>query len=342
LNESDLHLLTRRIDINKNGKISISEIRTIFNNVTGKSSAIEEHRINKIISVHKNAMTSPRKNKHLDTSLDNPQRSSQRNLLNNTYNNLDSSFNLFKKDKGIYYSPNKTYSYLKDYRPVYPYPSSYVTNIENRNKENYRSHQNNINNNNLSSNSNYEQEREDNVSQNKIFQNSISYEKQNQSYVLNQSTNQLNTSSTSMKNKLSNTSIASKKKINTSSNSKEKIISKIKEESSPYILKSKSFVEVSKRIAPYSEYSPTADNFHIFLKEILILENEIEKIKRELALLTDFNVPDAFSLFEITKKGYLNEQDLQFGLDILDIAAKPEEVSLVYRKYCSKDEAHIK
>ena len=97
-----MHLLSRRFDINKNKKISISEIRTIFNNVTGKSSAIEEHRHQKEITVHshsklnnKVAMTSPRKKKDFYPNLTSVNINENMNTTQNI-EGLDSSFNNFK------------------------------------------------------------------------------------------------------------------------------------------------------------------------------------------------------------------------------------------------------
>ena len=56
------------------------------------------------------------------------------------------------------------------------------------------------------------------------------------------------------------------------------------------------------------------DEFTKVLKEIVFSEREVESAKIELALKSDFNLIDAFRLFERSGTGAFKAQDLADGL----------------------------
>ena len=78
------------------------------------------------------------------------------------------------------------------------------------------------------------------------------------------------------------------------------------------------------------------ENFQTFLQELNILENEIERVKCDLALRSDFNLPDAFRIFEVDKRGYLSDLDLKYGSNFLDVYPTMDEVALVFRRFTNQ------
>jgi len=52
------------------------------------------------------------------------------------------------------------------------------------------------------------------------------------------------------------------------------------------------------------------------IKEIVYIEREIESAKIDLALMTDFNIGDAFRMFDVNNFGEVSKQNLTGGLKI--------------------------
>ncbi len=52
------------------------------------------------------------------------------------------------------------------------------------------------------------------------------------------------------------------------------------------------------------------------IKEIVYIEREIESAKIDLALMTDFNIGDAFRMFDVNNLGEVSKQNLTGGLKI--------------------------
>ena len=50
------------------------------------------------------------------------------------------------------------------------------------------------------------------------------------------------------------------------------------------------------------------------IKEIVFIEREVESAKIDLALKTDFNLVDAFRLFDTKNQSYITKQHLEEGL----------------------------
>lgn len=84
------------------------------------------------------------------------------------------------------------------------------------------------------------------------------------------------------------------------------------------------------------------ENFISFLRDLLEIENEIEKAKIDLTYKTDFNVEDAFRIFELDGRGYITDVDIKYGLNALDLFASREEIALLIKRYDIQNEGVIK
>jgi len=79
-------------------------------------------------------------------------------------------------------------------------------------------------------------------------------------------------------------------------------------------------------------------NFRAFLKDIIMWENEIERLKCDLALRSDFNLPDAFRVFEVDKRGYFNDLDFKYGANFLDVFPTADEIFLTFKRFTNGGE----
>lgn len=73
--------------------------------------------------------------------------------------------------------------------------------------------------------------------------------------------------------------------------------------------------------------------FISFFKLLLESESAIEKAKSELALRSDFNVEDAYRIFESNELGYLTESDLLYGFNALSLTMTEKGIKLFMNKY---------
>jgi len=80
------------------------------------------------------------------------------------------------------------------------------------------------------------------------------------------------------------------------------------------------------------------ENFISYLKELLDLENQIEKAKCDVIIKSDFNTEDAFGIFEMDRRGYISDLDIKYGLNSIDIFPTSEEIALVIKRYDSRGE----
>ena len=81
----------------------------------------------------------------------------------------------------------------------------------------------------------------------------------------------------------------------------------------------------------YNEYEQR--QFNNFLKKLMLIESQIEKIKIDLALNPDFNCEDAFRLFELDGRDYLDKNDLKYGLNLIGLFPSDEELSLLMKRF---------
>lgn len=75
------------------------------------------------------------------------------------------------------------------------------------------------------------------------------------------------------------------------------------------------------------------EQFISFLKAIIEIENEIEHSKIDLAYQSDFNIDDAYNIFESYNKDMLTEMDIKTGLNKLLLYPTNEEMRLLILKY---------
>lgn len=94
----------------------------------------------------------------------------------------------------------------------------------------------------------------------------------------------------------------------------------------------------SNNFEPTNYVSYEEENFISYLRELLDLENQLEKAKCDNIIRSDFNAEDAFSIFEVDRRGYLTELDLKYGLNALDIFPTQEEIALLVKRYESRGE----
>ena len=80
------------------------------------------------------------------------------------------------------------------------------------------------------------------------------------------------------------------------------------------------------------QYENAQNSFISFLKEVMNVENQIEKAKIDLALRSDFNVEDAYRIFELDGRGIVTEADLKYGLSQLDIFATSNDIKLLMKR----------
>ena len=85
-----------------------------------------------------------------------------------------------------------------------------------------------------------------------------------------------------------------------------------------------------------SNYNPNyyeQKQFNDFLRKLMLIESQIERIKIDLALNPDFNCEDAFRLFELDGRGYLDKDDLKYGLNLLGIFPTDHELRLLMKRF---------
>lgn len=92
----------------------------------------------------------------------------------------------------------------------------------------------------------------------------------------------------------------------------------------------------------YTYQTTEEETFVSYIKNIIDIENEIEKSKSDLSLRTDFNMEDAFRLFELDSRGFLTELDIKYGLNSLDVYPTSEEIHLLVKRYDLNNEGVLR
>jgi len=64
-----------------------------------------------------------------------------------------------------------------------------------------------------------------------------------------------------------------------------------------------------------------------------LLEKNLENAKIGLAMKLDFNLFDAFKIFDQYGHGYLSRTDLKIGLADIGIIASYDEIDLFFKRY---------
>lgn len=78
--------------------------------------------------------------------------------------------------------------------------------------------------------------------------------------------------------------------------------------------------------------SEESELVNIFFQQIN-LERDLNSAKKDLAICVDFNLLDAFQMFDINDIGYVNEFDLEDTLVELGIRPTREEINLLFKHY---------
>ena len=69
------------------------------------------------------------------------------------------------------------------------------------------------------------------------------------------------------------------------------------------------------------------------LRDLIQNENDIEREKTQLALKSDFNLTDAFKIFDTNYNGYLSSYELRNGLNAIGLFPTQEEIDLFITRY---------
>ena len=79
------------------------------------------------------------------------------------------------------------------------------------------------------------------------------------------------------------------------------------------------------------------------LKEVIFLEREVEQNKIELALKSDFNIVDAFKMFDVRGSGSINPDDLKIGLNHnLDYTPfNSDDIYMLFRRFDLQNAGHL-
>jgi Ca2+-binding EF-hand superfamily protein len=80
-------------------------------------------------------------------------------------------------------------------------------------------------------------------------------------------------------------------------------------------------------------FSYEQNQFNDFLKKLMEAEAQIEDAKINLSLNPDFNCEDAFRLFEENDKGYLDENDLKYGLNLIGLKPSDQDIKLLMKRF---------
>ena len=75
------------------------------------------------------------------------------------------------------------------------------------------------------------------------------------------------------------------------------------------------------------------NQFNDFLRLLSQVESQIEDAKIKLALNADFNCEDAFRLFELDGRGFLTDEDIKYGLNLLGIYPTNADIRLFMKRF---------
>ena len=75
------------------------------------------------------------------------------------------------------------------------------------------------------------------------------------------------------------------------------------------------------------------EQFNEFLKKLMSIESEIERVKIDLSLNPDFNCEDTFRIFELDGRGFLDKDDLKYGLNLLNVYPTDYELRLLKKRF---------
>ena len=91
----------------------------------------------------------------------------------------------------------------------------------------------------------------------------------------------------------------------------------------------------------YNYNSYEQRQFNDFLRKLMEIESQIERIKINLALNSDFNCEDAFRMFELDGRGYLDKEDLKYGLNSIGLFPTDQELRLLMKRFDLQNQGGI-
>ena len=115
----------------------------------------------------------------------------------------------------------------------------------------------------------------------------------------------------------------------------ESLKNKYTQNNSSYLKGSTNFSETNnfpKRISNnFNSYEKS--QFNDFLKKLMAVESDIEKLKINLSLNPDFNCEDVFRIFELDSRGFLDKDDLKYGFNLLNVYPTDYELRLFLKRF---------
>ncbi|CDW77960.1 ef hand family protein [Stylonychia lemnae] len=96
--------------------------------------------------------------------------------------------------------------------------------------------------------------------------------------------------------------------------------------------------------AMFDSYNPqVAEQMMVNLfRDQLDLEKRLERVKIDLSLRTDFNLIDAFRVFDSEGKGWINPQEVKDGLAQLNVFTNLEDLKLYFSRYDKDEDGRLK
>ena len=98
----------------------------------------------------------------------------------------------------------------------------------------------------------------------------------------------------------------------------------------------------SRRIRAQNNYNSYEERqFNDFLQKLMNFETQIENEKINLALNPDFNCEEAFRIFEFNGRGFLDENDLKCGLNLIGVFPTDHQIRLLMKRFDLENQGSI-
>jgi Ca2+-binding EF-hand superfamily protein len=78
------------------------------------------------------------------------------------------------------------------------------------------------------------------------------------------------------------------------------------------------------------------------LREQISLERELENAKIVLVQTPDFNIFDAFRIFDLDSRGWISLSDLKIGLNEIGVYPDHEELALFFKRYDKDNDGRLR
>ena len=77
-------------------------------------------------------------------------------------------------------------------------------------------------------------------------------------------------------------------------------------------------------------------------RDQLNLERQLERVKIDLSLRTDFNLIDAFRVFDVDGKGWITAGEIKEGLVLFEVFAQPDDIQFIMKRYDKDEDGRLK